>query len=170
MPAGAILHITTNSTGSLTATGAGEDAGIGGGVRDEWPAVDNAAGEITISGGAVTAIGKFGGAGIGGGTSAAGGTISISCGYVTAEGFTGPGIGAGCGGIMGAIMISGGIVTARCFGRGAGIGSGCDGWGQQRRWGHRDFFQRYGHGNQRRDDSDYRRLSPSTGCWRFIAR
>jgi len=61
----------------LTATGAGEDAGIGGGVRDEWPAVDNAAGEITISGGAVTAIGKFGGAGIGGGTSAAGGTFQF---------------------------------------------------------------------------------------------
>jgi hypothetical protein len=126
-PNGSTLVITAASTGSLTATGGSDGAGIGGGIR-------GAGGTITISGGTVTATGGSDGAGIGGGSRDGyngdygdGGTITISGGTVTATGGSdGAGIGGGGGGYGdgGTITISGGTVTAIGGNSGAGIGGG----------------------------------------------
>jgi len=63
--------LTIVGTGSLTATGAPNAAGIGGG---NWAS----GGTITIQSGTVTAIGGSNGSGIGGGANAGSGAISIS--------------------------------------------------------------------------------------------
>jgi len=93
---GATLVITSESSGSLAATGGPGGAGIGGGSGGENGGI------ITINGGSITATGSGGGAGIGGG----------------GAGAIDPG---GSGGI---ITITGGSVTATGSGGGAGIGSG----------------------------------------------
>ena len=91
VPGGAVLVITKDSKGSLTATGALEGTGIGGYYR-------GAGGEITINGGTVEAS-SIGGAGIGGGLAyggyGAGGNITISGGTVKATSEGGAGIGGG---------------------------------------------------------------------------
>ena len=131
-PAGSTL--TIQGSGSLTATGADNGAGIGSG--------DNiVCGNIVIAGGEVTASGGLQAAGIGTGTSeSVCGNITISGGTVTAIGHPattesddsgGAGIGSGGGSrpdshgtSCGKITISGGTVTAT-GGKGcAGIGSG----------------------------------------------
>ena len=124
--------------GKLTATGSGDDAGIGGGSNSDG-------GKITINGGTVTATGAGNGpvgnsAGIGGGFGGNGGTIIINGGTVTATsghdagtvghgaGIGGGGDGGGDGGNGGKIIINGGKVTATSF-HGAGIGGGIGGNG-----------------------------------------
>ena len=86
------LIITKDSTGSLTATGGKEGAGIGGG--------DLGAGEnITITGGTVNATAGDRAAGIGGGNCKAGGKIIINGGKITVTSDGGVGaIGYGYGG------------------------------------------------------------------------
>lgn len=85
---GAGGNITING-GTVTSTGGGFGAGIGGGYK-------GAGGNITISGGTVKATGGEDGAGIGGGRGSEGGSITISGGTVTATG--GKDGGAGIGG------------------------------------------------------------------------
>ncbi|MGN0687770.1 MAG: hypothetical protein ACI4KA_06680, partial [Oscillospiraceae bacterium] len=68
-----------NGTGTLTATGGRESAGIGGGSG-------SLGSNIEISGGSVTATSGWGGAGIGGGYKSSGSNITISGGTVTATG------------------------------------------------------------------------------------
>lgn len=109
------LVITQGSTGTLTARGGGNGAGIGGGYY-------GSGGTITIEGGTVEAKGGDYGAGIGGGYSGSGGTITIKGGTVTAEGgYKGADIGRGFGS-GGTITIEGGTVTAKT----KGIDSGTD--------------------------------------------
>lgn len=110
VPDGAVLNITAASTGTLSASGGDEGAGIGGAI--------NSGGTITISGGTVTANGGECGAGIGGGYLGAGGSVVIKGGTVTAVGGTnGSGIGNGSGtGVSGTCIISGGSVTASTIG------------------------------------------------------
>lgn len=92
--------LTIQGTGSLTATGATNAAGIGGGNSAN-------SGSITINGGIVTATGGSSGAGIGGGWLGSGGTITIKSGIVTATGgSSGAGIGGGLWGSGGTITIS----------------------------------------------------------------
>ena len=111
----------SGSRGKLTATGAENCAGIGGGDG-------GAGGTITINGGQVTATGGEWGAGIGGGNGDAGGTITINGGQVTATGGKwGAGIGGGRIGAGGTITINGGQVTAKGGPGGAGIGGGHQG-------------------------------------------
>jgi hypothetical protein len=86
MPVGASMVISSDSTGSLSARGGNNDAGIGGGSG-------STGGEITIVGGTVTAIGgvsgnswdAVGAAGIGN----AGATVEISGGSVNVVGSLG---------------------------------------------------------------------------------
>ena len=100
---GATLRI---ESGTVSATGGFDGAGIGGGFL-------GSGGTITISGGTVTATGGWDGAGIGGGWGGSGGTVTISGGTVTANGGTdGAGIGGGTGGAGGTVTISGGSVKA----------------------------------------------------------
>jgi hypothetical protein len=83
------LEITAASTGSLTATGGTDGAGIGGGYR-------GAGTNITISGGTVRAQGSNWSAGIGGGRRGTAENITVSGGVVWARGnFGGQGIGGG---------------------------------------------------------------------------
>jgi len=129
--------LTIGGTGSMSATGNGYGAGIGGNDG-------KSGGTITINGGSVTAEcnGSAGscGAGIGGGHNGNGGIITINGGYVTAkcnssDGNWGAGIGGGMYGSGGIITINGGTITAKCcdgnyFGNcGAGIGGGASGDG-----------------------------------------
>ena len=102
------LTITsTDGTGSLTATGGYQGAGIGGGSNGS---VSN----ITISGGNVTAQGA---AGIGGGMYGSGSDITISGGTVNATGDNaGIGHGGGETGSSSNIKITGGSVKASSFG------------------------------------------------------
>ncbi|MGN0596178.1 MAG: hypothetical protein ACI4J1_02465, partial [Ruminiclostridium sp.] len=113
-------------SGTVTATGGQDGAGIGGGFK-------GSASDITISGGTVIAISSKYGAGIGGGagfTGGAGSDITISGGTVTATGGDGgAGIGGGHLGSASGITISGGTVTATGVIGGAGIGSGVGGSG-----------------------------------------
>lgn len=117
--------LTISGSGSLTATGGPNAAGIGSGFKGEC-------GNITISGGTVEATGGASAAGIGSGREGSCGDITISGGTVTAQGgYDGAGIGCGFGdapsGIsskFGNITISGGTVTATGGSFGAGIGSG----------------------------------------------
>ena len=100
-------NITING-GIVTATGNNNGAGIGGGNNG------NNGGAITINGGTVTATGHSGSAGIGGGHSGSGGTIIINDGTVNATGGDsgGAGIGGGASASGGNITINGGSVTA----------------------------------------------------------
>ena len=112
----------SDTTGSLTANGGIDGAGIGG--SDEHD------GQVTITGGEITATGGNGAAGIGGGagdTDAVGGDgdVTISGGTITA---TGGSLAAGIGGGLdgnGTVIITDGDITAKATGRyGAGIGGG----------------------------------------------
>ena len=119
--------LTIDGSGSLTATGGADAAGIGG-KRNA------ASGNITINGGTVTATGGSSGAGIGGGfgdngSGASCGNITINGGTVTATGGgSGAGIGSGrgSGASCGNITINGGTVNATGGNGAAGIGSGYD--------------------------------------------
>ena len=111
-------QLTISGTGSLTATGLDNAAGIGGGYSLDC-------GTIVINGGTVSAVGGSEGAGIGGGFNGSGGTVSISGGTVSATGGSkGAGIGGGSNGSVGTVSISGGTVIAAGGSRGAGIGGG----------------------------------------------
>lgn len=121
----------SDTTGSLTANGGIDGAGIGG--SDEHD------GQVTITGGEITATGGNGAAGIGGGagdtdavggdgdTDAVGGDgdVTISGGTITATGGRlGAGIGGGAYG-NGTVTVTDGDITAKATGRyGAGIGGG----------------------------------------------
>ncbi|MDR1131669.1 MAG: putative Ig domain-containing protein, partial [Oscillospiraceae bacterium] len=114
------IYGQSEDTGTLTANGGGNSAGIGSGGS-------GSAGAITINGGTVDATGGQYGAGIGGGLGSAGGVIIINGGTVTAKGGrNGAGIGSGYGyvGTDGTITISGGTVSATGGSYGAGIGGG----------------------------------------------
>jgi len=77
-------------TGTLSASGDFETAGIGG-------TSDGTVGAITINGGTVVASGGYRSAGIGGGNGRDGGTVTINGGTVTASGNYASGIGGGYG-------------------------------------------------------------------------
>lgn len=103
--------LTIQGSGSLTATGADEGAGIGGG--DSFNC-----GNITINGGTITATGGRYTAGIGSGyglvtsgeLEGSCGTITINAGTIVATGgFNGAGIGSGYLSKYGSIVISDGI-------------------------------------------------------------
>ena len=126
------------ASGTVTATGTEECAGIGSG----WANGANiTCGAITISGGTVTATGGYEGAGIGSGHADGAnitcGAITITGGTVTATGGVyAAGIGSGNGNnnkgnpyvsACGVISITGGTVTATSGDRAAGIGSGWNG-------------------------------------------
>ena len=124
-PYGASLTITADSSGSLTATGGLEGAGIGG--------VDLVSGgNITINGGTVTANSGGYAAGIGSGFMwdleqiyVNRSNITINGGIVTANGGSfGAGIGGGPFSGSGKIVINNGMVTANGGEWGAGIGGG----------------------------------------------
>ena len=157
------LTIYAQSTGAdmgaLTANGAPQSAGIGGGDHDicgtiiinggiiSANALDNAAagigcgwygksGTIIINGGKVvaTSSGYHSGAGIGGcresDSPVVGPDITINGGEVTATGGNySAGIGGGWHAVGGTITINGGTVTAYGGHRGAGIGGGSSGAG-----------------------------------------
>lgn len=107
------------SSGSVTAQGGSDAAGIGGVDEGEN------SGTITIAGGTITATGGAYGAGIGGGDEATGGTITISGGTITATGGEdAAGIGGGENGAGGTIDITGATVNATGGKNGAGIGGG----------------------------------------------
>ena len=113
----------SDTTGSLTATGGGHGAGIGGSDKQD--------GQVTITGGEITATGGNGAAGIGGGAgdkyAAVGGDgdVTISGGTITATGGSlGAGIGGGAYG-NGTVTVTDGDITAKATGNyGAGIGGG----------------------------------------------
>ena len=112
----------SDTTGSLTANGGSDGAGIGGS--------DGHDGQVTITGGEITATGGNGAAGIGGGagdTDAVGGDgdVTISGGTITATGGSlGAGIGGGAYG-NGTVTVTDGDITAKATGNyGAGIGGG----------------------------------------------
>jgi len=99
-PAGSSLHISTVSTGSLTATGGRYGAGIGGGIY-------GSGGIISISSGTISAQGGNWGAGIGGGYLGSSEAISISGGTIYASS-----IGGGHDGLSeGNISITGGTIA-----------------------------------------------------------
>ncbi len=120
---GSFGTITLQGTGTITATGGKNGAGIGGGYKGEG-------GTIEICSGTVNAHGGSNGACIGGGQYGAGGTIIISGGIVKAiESISRSNGAAGIGGGYwgpggGTILISGGEVTAKGNSFAAGIGSG----------------------------------------------
>lgn len=112
----------SDTTGSLTANGGIDGAGIGGSDKHD--------GQVTITGGEITATGGNGAAGIGGGagdTDAVGGDgdVTISGGTITATGGRlAAGIGGGAYG-NGTVTVTDGDITAKATGRyGAGIGGG----------------------------------------------
>ena len=109
--------LTIKGTGSLSATGGNEGAGIGGGYMRSY-------GNIVIESGTITATGKGRAAGIGSGNGGSyAGAITILGGTVTA---TGGSFSAGIGGgdVCGNITISGGNVTATGANLAPGIGCG----------------------------------------------
>ena len=133
---GTLIIKDEDNNGSLTATGTGNSAGIGGvGNKDGKKSGDDYANDagrcsenIEIEGGDITAIGAGGGAGIGGGKDGFG-KVTIKGGNVTAIG--GEDGGAGIGGGqnvgwsgLGEVEISGGDIKATGGGGGAGIGGG----------------------------------------------
>ena len=123
------IYSQENGTGSLTATGGNNGAGIGGNESQTC-------GSVTIYGGNITARSlstSSYGAGIGGGKDGAGGTVTIYGGTVVAQVqlSTGRGAGIGGGGSLtagasngGTVTIYGGTVTATATNNGAGIGGG----------------------------------------------
>ena len=110
------LKDDNKETGSLTATGGNNAAGIGGGREGKGE-------NITITGGTVNATSNDG-AGIGGGLLGSGENIAITGGTVNATGTDGAGIGGGNGGVGKNITITGGTVTAAGGFGNAGIGGG----------------------------------------------
>ncbi|GHT00710.1 hypothetical protein AGMMS50276_27200 [Synergistales bacterium] len=130
------IYGQSGGTGSLTATGGNDSAGIGGNDSAViGGSGSGSGGNINIISGKVTANGGGIGAGIGGGYGGSGGNITISGGTVTANGggSRGAGIGGGghgnSGGSGGNITISGGTVTANGNGAGIGGGYGLGGYG-----------------------------------------
>lgn len=121
--AGSGAALTINS-GTVTALGGYNAAGIGGNNNQDG-------GNITINGGTVTANGQFAAAGIGGGYNGSGGNIEITGGSVTANGgMGGAGIGGGQNGSGGNVIVTGGQVTAKGgTSSDAGIGHGTSGTG-----------------------------------------
>ena len=123
------IYAQENGTGSLTAIGGSDGAGIGG---DQ----SQTCGSVTIYGGNVTARSlstSTYGAGIGGGKDGAGGTVTIYGGTVVAQvqNSSGRAAGIGGGGSLtvgasngGTVTIYGGTVTATATYYGAGIGGG----------------------------------------------
>ena len=111
------LKDDNKETGSLTATGGNNAAGIGGGYLGDGK-------NITITGGTVTATGGFSAAGIGGGREGKGENVTITGGTVNATSNDGAGIGGGNGGVGKNITITGGTVTAAGGFGNAGIGGG----------------------------------------------
>ncbi len=117
VPQGAFLVIE-DSGGSLSVTGSGTGAGIGGTGSEGAPEGRNpqSSGNITIHGGIVTATGGLkGGSAIGGAAGGAGGTIQITGGYITASAnIDATGIGSSPGWedkeTAGSIEITGGVV------------------------------------------------------------
>ena len=94
-------RLTIKGTGSLTATGVYDGAGIGSGYK-------GSCGDISITGGTITATGGYNAAGIGSGDHGSCGDISISGGAITATGGDyAAGIGSGSYGSCGDISISG---------------------------------------------------------------
>ena len=90
-------------------------------------AITNAPGDATAS---LAATGGNGGAGIGGGKNAAGGTIMLAGGRITAtSSYQGAGIGGGYQGAGGTVTIDGGVIVANGGSNGAGIGGGSEGAG-----------------------------------------
>ena len=116
------LKDDNKETGSLTATGGNNAAGIGGGYLGDGK-------NITITGGTVTATGGFSAAGIGGGREGKGENITITGGTVNATSNDGAGIGGGLLGSGENITITGGTVNATGT-DGAGIGGGNGGVGK----------------------------------------
>jgi len=124
-----INNVSGDDAATLTVTGGGSGAGIGGGINA-------AAGTITIAGGAITATGGRYGAGVGGGEhdidvgkDGTGGEVIVSGGSLTAKGGEkGTGIGGGGGYSRGAaggsLSISGGTVVAIGNEYAAGVGGG----------------------------------------------
>ena len=89
---------------------------------------NGAGGTVTISGGWIFARGGSYGAGIGGGQNGDGGTVTISGGRVSARGnYYGAGIGGGRNGDGGTVAVSGGTVFAQGDEGGADIGTGSGG-------------------------------------------
>ena len=134
---------STDTTGSLTATGSDYGAGIGGSGYSDSKGGESTS-SITIKGGTITAKSGINGVGIGGGASFNGnggsggkanpddpddrsGTITIEGGTVTAEGGIGGGNGNSHGG-DGYVTIRSGKVTATND-HGTGIGGGTGNWG-----------------------------------------
>ncbi|MDR1730690.1 MAG: autotransporter adhesin family protein, partial [Synergistaceae bacterium] len=123
VPANATLIITSiagdgSESGSLTALGGYNGAGIGG-------SDSQIGGSITINGGTITARGGSGGSGIGGGYTCAGGTITINGGMITAQTTdVGAAIGGGVYGSGGTITVNGGTVIATGGVQSAGLGGG----------------------------------------------
>lgn len=136
-------------TGSLTATGSGESAGIGSCVGRDTSNIEITGGKIhaqgddgagigsgdagnltakadniKISGGDITAIGDNSGAGIGSGFQGSSASIEITGGTIHATSDNGAGIGGGETSENASITITGGYVDAKSNYGGAGIGSG----------------------------------------------
>ena len=112
-----------DTTGSLTANGGFDAAGIGSGDYDHTS-------NIEISGGKVVASGGYDAAGIGGAKYGSAANIKISGGDIIASGGSGAGIGSGFdddshlyGGHANSIEITGGTIQATSV-TGAGIGTG----------------------------------------------
>lgn len=101
-----VIDNAPSSQGSLSASGGGFGAGIGGGYMQNG-------GAVTINGGRVTATGGDFAAGIGGAYTGNGGAVTISGGTVTANGgVQAAGIGGGIGGSGGDVIITGGSIKA----------------------------------------------------------
>lgn len=133
---GTLIIKDEDNNGSLTATGTGNSAGIGGvGNKDgkksgQADATDagRCSENIEIEGGDITAIGAGGGAGIGGGKDGFG-KVTIKGGTVNATGGMDGGAGIGGGKAdgwsgLGEVEISGGDITASGGAGAAGIGGG----------------------------------------------
>lgn len=115
--------ITIDGSGSLTAQGGTDGAGIGGNNSEPG-------GKIIINSGTIVATGGKNSAGIGGSFNAAGGDVTINGGEVTANGgLYAAGIGGGLYGNGGTITITAGTVTARGNNGGAGLGGGAGQFG-----------------------------------------
>ena len=101
------IYGQTEGSGTLTATGTNNAAGIGGGSTSDGENGYNS-GTITINGGTITATGGSGSAGIGGGFKKTNDTITINGGIITAQGNQGgAGIGGGAFGNGGTVTING---------------------------------------------------------------
>lgn len=117
---GAVLTVSSESTGGLTASGGAGAAGIGGGS-------DAACGTVNIQGGTIAAAGSGGGAGIGQGSNGSGGSFVVSGGSMQLTGsYGGAALGGGARGSGGSVQVSGGTVTARGGSGAPGIGAGKD--------------------------------------------